>query len=289
MPAPPHLRFRFGPAEDTHRLMYLLLRGGPLRPAMRQRADQRLDPPLSSPKQHLHLEPVVLGLHARRRLHSPQCPRPRPPVLAPQVPHHCLVAAPVAVVPDQELVDLSRLGWTTLARHTTIVQRPLDRLDRPPRSRPAPWADPLSPSPLCRMSPELRNGASGYTRAGVAEAGMAPRRRSQRPESTESSRPRALSVQGPEPGCPVGAAQPHKGGCEVVDSRMVTGGKSPHYQAEPLGVSGPATAAVAAAFATILERGGFGFDDNLTIPLAVESSLWGASASCDVRPTPRQP
>ncbi len=106
------------------RLTLILAHPAELRPAMRQRADQRLDAPLPSPKRHPHLAPLTVGLHARGRLPTPERPRPRPPVLAPQVTRHRLAVVPVPVVSDQELVDLSGLSWPTPRVPPTSRQPP---------------------------------------------------------------------------------------------------------------------------------------------------------------------
>ena len=110
-------------------LALILAHPAELRPAMRQRADRRLDPPLASLQRYPHLEPVVLRLHPRGRLHTPERPEPRLPVLAFQVPYHRLVAALVAVVPNQDLIDLTDLGRATLTRQPAVLQSHLDRLD----------------------------------------------------------------------------------------------------------------------------------------------------------------
>src|SRR5690606_39443860 len=76
------------------------------------------------------LEPVVLRLHARGRLDPTQGPQLRYAVGAPKMPDHGLVAAAVAVVPCEEVIDSAGLHRPALAGQTRVLGGLEDRPDR---------------------------------------------------------------------------------------------------------------------------------------------------------------
>src|SRR5690554_1473727 len=75
------------------------------RPAVRERADEHGQEHALTSDRRPDLEPIMLRLHARGRLDPTQGPQLRYAVGAPKMPDHGLVAAAVAVVPCEEVID----------------------------------------------------------------------------------------------------------------------------------------------------------------------------------------
>ena len=111
-------------------LRLVLTRPAELRPAIRQRPQQQPQVHPTDPDRDPLLEPVVLRLDPRRRLHPTDRPHPRQPVLPTQMPHQRLVAPRIPVVPNQNLVDQANLARPTLPIEPPVSQPLLDRLHR---------------------------------------------------------------------------------------------------------------------------------------------------------------
>lgn len=79
-----------------------LIMAGPAEsgPAVRQRPHQHLELLRPAPQRHPHLEPIVLGLDAGRRLHAPQRAHLRLPVPSIQVPTHGPCSCPGSHGPE---------------------------------------------------------------------------------------------------------------------------------------------------------------------------------------------
>ena len=111
-------------------LRLLLARPAEPRPAIRQRPQQQPQLHPARPDRNPLLEPVVLRLNPRRRLHPANRPHPWPPVLPPQIPHHRLVTPPIPVIPNQHLVDQANLARPALPGEPPVPQPLLDRPHR---------------------------------------------------------------------------------------------------------------------------------------------------------------
>ena len=81
-------------------LRLVLARPAELRPAIRQRPQQQRQLRPLRPDRNPILEPVVLRLDPRRRLHPTDRSQPRLPVLPPHMTHHRLVAPLIPVSPE---------------------------------------------------------------------------------------------------------------------------------------------------------------------------------------------
>ena len=189
-------------------LRLVLARPAELRPAIRQLPQQQRQLRPLRPDRNPILEPVVLRLDPRRRLHPTDRPQPRLPVLPPHMTHHRLVTPRIPVIPNQRLVNQTNLARRTLPQKPPVAQSLLDRLhpssypsravalpvrvhlaclpppdasgDSEPRSPsppdPSPAASPTPPShasssppePQFRLAPKRRRPPAGALRRGPA-------------------------------------------------------------------------------------------------------------------------
>ena len=109
-------------------LRLVLARPAELRPAIRQRPQQQRQLRPLRPDRNPILEPVVLRLNPRRRLHPTDRSQPRLPVLPPHMTHHRLVTPRIPVIPNQRLVNQTNLARQTLPKKTSVSQTLLDHL-----------------------------------------------------------------------------------------------------------------------------------------------------------------
>ena len=114
------------------RLRLVLARPTELRPAIRQRPQEQPQLRPTGPDRNPLLEPVVLRLDSRWRLHPTNRTHPRHPVLAPQITHHRLVTPRIPVIPNQRLVNQANLARPTLPKKPPVSQTLLDRLHHLP-------------------------------------------------------------------------------------------------------------------------------------------------------------